>query len=159
MGWISVFPWFIYISHRCTSECLSVHLTFIILGEFHRWQILKYFLIFFQETGFDISCILSPNVKLFSGRKKWINMLSTEIAQRVLTINFQQMTFWKFFFSENWIWHFMHMVSNRDSLHEMSNSVGWKTKKSIKYIVCWNCPDSGKGEELQNYFCTEKLST
>ena len=122
-----------------------------------NFEIFSYF--FFQETGFDISCILSPNVKLFSGRKKWINMLSTEIAQSVLTINFQQMTFWKFFFSENWIWHFMHMVSNRDSLHEMSNSVGWKTKKSIKYIVCWNCPDSGKGEELQNYFCTEKLST
>ena len=31
-----------------------------------------------------------------------------------------------FFFSGNWIWHFMYIVSTRDSLHEMSNSVGWK---------------------------------
>ena len=31
-----------------------------------------------------------------------------------------------FFFTGNWIWHFMYIVSTRDSLHEMSNSVGWK---------------------------------
>ena len=29
------------------------------------------------------------------------------------------------FFLGNWIWHFMYIVSTRDSLHEMSNSVGW----------------------------------
>ena len=52
-------------------------------------DILKYL-----ETGFDISCKLSRNVKLFSGKnKRIINMLSAEIAQRVLNINFQQIRF------------------------------------------------------------------
>ena len=40
-----------------------------------------------------------------------------------------------FFFSGNWIWHFMYNVSTRDSLHEMSNSVGWKTKKVSSNIL------------------------
>ena len=52
----------------------------------------------FKEAGFDISCKLSPNVKLFSGKnKRTVNMLSAEIAHRVLNINFQKIKFWNNF--------------------------------------------------------------
>ena len=30
------------------------------------------------------------------------------------------------FFPENWIWHFMQIVSLGDNLHEMSNPVFWE---------------------------------
>ena len=56
-------------------------------------------------------------------------MLSAENAQ---SANYQFsadeffLNSFHFFFSGNWIWHFMYIVSTRDSLHEMSNSVGWK---------------------------------
>ena len=67
-------------------------LTLAIWIKFLADDILKYFS---QETGFDISCKLSPNfVKcqmLFSGKdkKNIINLPSTELTQRVVRVNIQ----------------------------------------------------------------------
>ena len=50
----------------------------------------------------------------------------------------QQMDDSFFFHLENWIWHFMQIVSNEDNLHEMSNYVFWKQiRKNIQYVVWW----------------------
>ena len=82
LGKIKIFQnvvcWILY--SECKASIFSRH-----------FEIFSYFS---QETWFDISCKLSPNVKFSGKNKRIINMLSAEIAQRVLTINFQQMTFW-----------------------------------------------------------------
>ena len=39
-----------------------------------------------------------------------------------------------FFFPENRFWHFTHIVSNGDNLHEMSNPYFWEKQKNI--ICC-----------------------
>ena len=40
----------------------------------------------------------------------------------------------------------MQIVSNGDSLHEMSNPIFWeKIRKYYQFVVCWICAESGKG--------------
>ena len=59
-------------------------------------------------------------------------MLSDEIAQRLLSINFQEIISNIFhIFSGNRIWQFMQIVSNRDSLHEISNHFVYKTIRKV----------------------------
>ena len=62
-------------------------------------------------------------------------LLSAEIAQKVLSINLQQMTF-RFSFFPRRVWRFMQIASNRDSLYEISNSVFWKEIRKVSTICC-----------------------
>ena len=81
-------------------------------------------------------------------------MLSAEIAKWVLTISFQQMSFWKnfLFFSQETGFDVMQIVSKRDSLNEMSNSVGWKKKEKKK-----KKKEKKKKEKYHQIYCLLKL--
>ena len=45
------------------------------------------------------------------------------------------------FFLENWIWHFMQIVSSGDNLHEMSNPSSRKRKKKISMLTAEFYPE------------------
>ena len=95
-----------------------------------------------QNLTFHANCLywkqFAWNVKsCFLGkiREKYFKMSSAENWCLALSGQFQQITLmllFLFFFSENRIWHFMQIVSKRDSLHEMSS---WLEK--IRKVVCW----------------------
>ena len=94
-------------------------------------DILKHFHIFprKQNLTFHANCPQMSNI--YWKNKRIINMLSAENAQSAnhqfsADDLFFLNNFLIFFFSGNWIWHFMYIVSTRDSLHQMSNSVAWK---------------------------------
>ena len=38
------------------------------------------------------------------------------------------------FFPEDMLWYFMHIVSNGDNLHEMSNPVFWERIRKLSFI-------------------------
>ena len=91
-------------------------------------DILNIFAFFIENRIWHFMQIVSK-CQMFIGKNKLSPIYCLLKMPRVPTINFQQMTFLNSFlicFSGNWIWHIMYIVSTRDSLHEMSNSVGWK---------------------------------
>ena len=71
---------------------------------------------------------------------EWMHYIITSQLREAFLRNYHGLTFttlWAFsaddklmifflFFPENWIWHFMQIVSFGDNLHEMSNPVFWE---------------------------------
>ena len=110
------------------------------------------FFLFSQETGLDISCKLSPMETicmkcqlLFSGKK--IRKVSSVCCLLKLTrerwasiFSRRHFEYFSYFSKETGIWHFMQIVSNRDSLHEMPNSVGWKKYEKYHRICLLKLP-------------------
>ena len=74
------------------------------LVKFSADNILKYFSYFSGITGFEISCKFSPCQNLFprKNKEKIINVLSADLAQRVVKVEYLsqllRMTFQKTFF-------------------------------------------------------------
>ena len=57
----------------------------------------------------------------------------------------QRFRYFVLFFPENRLWLFMQIVSLGDNLHEISKPVLGKNKKTIVFVICWICPESGNG--------------
>ena len=55
-----------------------------------------------------------------------------------LGVKLQLTTIWNIFriFPQNWLWHFMQIVSNGDNLHWMSKPIFWKLKiEDLTWVV------------------------
>ena len=121
--------------------------TYSATHQFSADGILKYFLIFLrkQDSTFHANCLQVTNCFLEQIRKlSWIFCL-LKIAQRVLSINFQQIIFWIIFL-------IFPRISNRDSLHK---KLCWLQKKRKK--ISSNILSAKTAQRVVKIWGTSKL--
>ena len=152
----------LFTSHKCTLERLSTLRVF--LQYQCTWTLITLWanstddklMIFFQKTNFCSGKI----------RKIYQNVVCWFFWPRVLSINFQQTTFWNIFliFPGNRIRYFVQIISNGDNLHEMLTSVFWKKKiRKVSSVCCllkltrerWASIFSRRHFEYFSYFSKE----
>ena len=74
---------------------------------------------FLAKTGLSLDWLQSLATKYI------IRRLAPDSSDNVLTD--KKLMIFFLFFTENWIWHFMHIVSNiGDNVHEMLKPLSWE---------------------------------